>query len=142
MLHARTRSHLASIENVVLLLGIAAGFFAGAPAKPADAPSAGVTSSARPASASVARGEHIARIICSACHVVAKDQEYPPILDTPGPSFLEIANRPATTQRSLRHFITTTHWDMRALPMTMPNPMLTPEDTRAVASYIVSLRAH
>lgn len=92
-------------------------------------------------SAAVARGEHIARIVCSACHVVAKDQEYPPILDTPGPTFQDIANRPTTTEKSLRHFITTTHWDMETIPMTMPNPMLTPEDTRAVARYILSLRS-
>ena len=91
-------------------------------------------------SAAVARGEHIARIVCSACHVVARNQEYPPILDMPGPNFSDIANRPGTTEKSLRHFITTTHWDMQTIPMTMPNPMLTPEDTRAVALYILSLR--
>ncbi len=89
----------------------------------------------------VARGDHLARIVCSACHVVAKDQEYPPILDTPGPAFYDIANRPTTTEESLRHFIKTTHWDMKTIPMTMPNPMLTPEDIRAVARYIMSLRA-
>lgn len=135
-----TRSLPVSGAKIVLLSGIAVCLIAGMPVESADKPSAGVGSVAHPIS--VARGEHIARLVCSACHIVAKDQEFPPILDTPGPSFLDIANRPATTQRSLRHFITTTHWDMRALPMTMPNPMLTPEDTRAVASYIVSLRAH
>ena len=93
-------------------------------------------------SAAVARGEHIARIVCSACHVVAKDQEYPPILDKPGPNFYDIANRPTTTEQSLRHFITSTHWDLETIPMTMPNPMLTPEDARAVARYILSLRGH
>jgi len=91
-------------------------------------------------SAAVRRGEHIARLICSACHVVAKDQEYPPILDAPGPTFYDVAHRPGTTEKSLRHFITTTHWDMQTIPMTMPNPMLTPEDTHAVALYILSLR--
>jgi mono/diheme cytochrome c family protein len=95
-----------------------------------------------PDGAVIARGEHIARIVCSACHVVAKDQEYPPILDQPGPSFYQVANRPDTTAKSLRHFITTTHWDLKTLPMTMPSPMLTPEDTRAVARYIMSLRTH
>ncbi len=92
-------------------------------------------------SAAIKRGEHVARIVCSACHVVANDQEYPPILDVPGPAFAVVANRPATTEKSLRHFITTTHWDLKTLPMTMPNPMLTPEDTRAVALYILSLRS-
>jgi hypothetical protein len=28
----------------------------------------------------VACGEHVARLVCSACHVVTRDQEYPPIL--------------------------------------------------------------
>ncbi len=129
-----TRVPDASHARLVPLLGIVLCQFASAAAStPASA--------AEPArSAVTARGEHIARIICSACHVVAKDQEYPPILDTPGPSFYDVANRPGTTERSLRHFIATTHWDVKSIPMSMPNPMLLPEDTRAVARYIVSLR--
>jgi mono/diheme cytochrome c family protein len=88
----------------------------------------------------VARGAHIARLICSACHVVATDQEFPPILSQATPSFVAIANRPGVTADSLRHFITSTHWDADKLPMSMPNPMLTSEETRAVALYILSLR--
>lgn len=142
MSQTRVRFLPAFPAKALPLLGVAVGLFAGPAARSGDAPLAQSSSVARPESASVARGEHIARLICSACHVVAKDQEYPPILDTPGPNFFDIANRPGTTQRSLRHFITTTHWDEQTLPMAMPNPMLTPEDTRAVASYIVSLRGH
>jgi len=127
VLVTRTGSIAALLASLLWLLGTMP-----APASPAESQQ----------SAAVARGEHIARIVCSACHVVAKDQEYPPILDTPGPTFQDIANRPTTTAKSLRHFITTTHWDMQTIPMTMPNPMLTPEDTRAVARYILSLRAH
>ncbi len=56
------------------------------------------------------------------------------------PSFFEIANRPDTTERSLRHFIMTTHWDERTIPMTMPNQELTAEQLKAVAHYILSLR--
>ena len=141
MSQSRVRFPRVFNAKLVPLLGIVVSLIAGAAARSGDAPRARSSSLARPESASVARGEHIARLICSACHVVAKDQEYPPILDTPGPSFFDISNRPDTTQRSLRHFITTTHWDTRTLPMAMPNPMLTPEDTRAVAQYIVSLRA-
>ncbi|HUO19685.1 MAG TPA: c-type cytochrome [Steroidobacteraceae bacterium] len=91
---------------------------------------------------SLAHGEHIARLICSACHVVAADQEYPPLLITPTPAFREIANRPGTTVETLRRFITTTHWDEGKLPMAMPDPMLTEAQARDVARYILSLRTH
>jgi len=90
----------------------------------------------------LARGEHIARLVCSACHVVAKDQEFAPLLVKPAPSFYEIANRPETSAQSLEHFIKSTHWDLNTIPMTMPNPMLERDETSAVARYIVSLRTH
>jgi mono/diheme cytochrome c family protein len=93
-----------------------------------------------PRDAVAARGEHIARLVCSACHAVASDQEYPPILTKPAPSFSDIANRPGTSVESLQHFIVSTHWDVNALPMTMPNPMLSSDEARAVARYILSLR--
>jgi mono/diheme cytochrome c family protein len=88
-----------------------------------------------------AHGEHIARLICSSCHIVAKDQEFPPILNWPTPSFFDIANRPGVSVKDLQRFITETHWDMDKLPMTMPNPQLTKEQTQAVAEYILSLRS-
>jgi len=88
-----------------------------------------------------AHGEHIARLICSSCHIVAQDQEFPAILNWPTPSFFDIANRPGVSVESLQRFITQTHWDVDKLPMTMPNPQLTKEQTRAVAHYILSLRS-
>ena len=54
----------------------------------------------------------------------------------------DIANRPGVSAEGLQHFITHTHWDTDALPMTMPNPMLMPDQTRAVARYILSLRSN
>jgi mono/diheme cytochrome c family protein len=96
---------------------------------------------ATPANPEVARGEHLARLVCSACHVVAKDQEYPPILTLPTPSFLDIANRPGVSANSLQHFITHTHWDGEKIPMTMPNPGLNRNDVQAVSQYIMSLRS-
>ena len=95
-----------------------------------------------PAAPELARGEHIARLICSACHVVATDQEFPPLLKDATPAFAEIANRPGVTAESLQRFITTTHWDVDKLPMSMPNPMLTQSQARAVSRYILSLRKH
>ena len=88
----------------------------------------------------LARGEYIARYQCSACHVVAKDQEFPVLLIKPAPAFSDIANQPSTSAKTLMNFITTTHWDKNTIPMTMPNPGLTREDTAAVAGYILSLR--
>lgn len=88
----------------------------------------------------LAHGEHIARLVCSACHVVAADQEYPPLLNKAAPDFAEIANRPGVTSASLRRFITSTHWDVDKLPMSMPNPMLTKAEAQDVARYILSLR--
>jgi len=95
-----------------------------------------------PKAADVARGEHIARLVCSACHVVAIDQEFPPLLKQSTPAFAEIANRPGVTAESLQRFVTTTHWDVDKLPMSMPNPMLTSSEAQAVSRYILSLRQH
>ncbi len=97
---------------------------------------------APPAAQSVSRGEQIAREICAACHETASDQEFPPLLQKPAPSFREIANRPGTSARSLAHFIDSTHWNYESIPMKMPNPMLSRADTSAVARYILSLREH
>lgn len=85
-------------------------------------------------------GKNLARIECSQCHVVSPDQEFPPSLDVSAPSFEVIANRPATSERSLRHFISTTHWDGQTIPIKMPAPGLTKQETTAVVAYIMSLR--
>lgn len=88
----------------------------------------------------IAKGEQLAQLICSACHIVAHNQQFSPILREPAPSFEEIANRPDTSEKSLREFLKTTHWDNKTLPMTMPDPMLVAEQRQAVARYILSLR--
>lgn len=93
-----------------------------------------------PADPVLARGEQIARQVCSLCHVTSDHQEFPPILRTPTPSFSEIANRPGTTAKSLQRFITTTHWDENAIPMSMPDPMLMSDQAVAVSRYIMSQR--
>ena len=90
--------------------------------------------------ASVAAGREIALNVCSACHRVAAKQDIDPILQQPVPSFQDIADNPATTAQSLRHDITTTHWDEKTFPMKMPNPMLLPEQADQVSRYILSLR--
>jgi len=82
----------------------------------------------------------MARIVCSQCHVVSPDQDVPPSLNVSAPSFEAIANRRSTNEHYLRHFISVTHWDGRTMPMTMPAPGLTKQETAAVAAYIMSLR--
>lgn len=99
----------------------------------------GIAGAAAP-NAVLLRGEHLARLICTACHVVAPDQEFPPLLRQPAPSFADIANREGVTEQSLRHFITKTHWDESTLPMTMPSLGFNAEQTRAVSRYILSLK--
>jgi mono/diheme cytochrome c family protein len=91
-------------------------------------------------SAQVRRGESVAQLQCSACHVVAEKQKYPPFLEDPPPSFQSIANRPQVSAAELRHFVATTHWDEKAVPITMPNPGLTKSDIAAVIHYILSLK--
>jgi mono/diheme cytochrome c family protein len=86
------------------------------------------------------RGHDVALSQCSACHVVARDQESPPLLRNPAPSFQSIAARPETTEKSLRHFIASTHWDLKTVPITMPNPELSAADATAVVRYILSLK--
>ncbi len=88
----------------------------------------------------VARGEQIAQQQCSACHIVASKQELPPVRQIPTPSFEQIANWPGRDEKFLRRFIASTHWDGKTVPMSMPEQLLTNEETIAVARYIVSLR--
>jgi hypothetical protein len=40
----------------------------------------------------------------------------------------------------LRHFVVTTHWDEKTLPLTMPNPELMDPQIADVVAYILSLR--
>jgi len=100
----------------------------------------GRTQTVAPPAAELAHGEHIARFVCATCHVVAKDQEFAPLLSKPAPSFFDIANRPGVSAESLQHFIAATHWDPDKLDMTMPALMATPEQSRAVTRYILSLK--
>lgn len=85
-------------------------------------------------------GEDLARRSCSACHVVAADQEIPPLLKPPATSFEEIANRPETTVATVRHYVLSAHYDMKTLPAGMPNLMLTSDEATTVARYLLTLR--
>jgi hypothetical protein len=88
----------------------------------------------------VLSGKQLARIACSACHVVASDSESPTPLYDSAPRFDVIANRSATSEQSLQRFITSTHWDGETIPITMPRPELTNQQVVSLARYIMSLR--
>jgi mono/diheme cytochrome c family protein len=77
--------------------------------------------------------------ICSACHVVATDEETTPVLRKPPPSLQAIANRPDTSLESLRSFLLTIHRTL-ANGKDMPNPDLTDEQARDIAAYMMTLR--
>jgi mono/diheme cytochrome c family protein len=76
-------------------------------------------------------GARLARDVCAECHVVAEDQLIDP---GAGPSFFEVVEHPATTELSLRAFLQTPH-------ATMPNLMLTPEETDDIIAYLLKLKA-
>lgn len=77
-----------------------------------------------------AAGASLAREVCAKCHLVAEDQMIDPAV---GPSLLEVAEHPATTELSLRAFLQTPH-------PTMPNLMLTPEETDDIIAYLLALK--
>lgn len=114
------------IPLIGLLLGVGLGLSVAPAAEAADQ--------------QVEHGRELALKVCAACHVVAPSQELSPLLNPPAPAFAEIAKRAEVTRASLRHFVATTHWDEKTLPLTMPNPSLTDSQIADVAAYILSLR--
>jgi mono/diheme cytochrome c family protein len=75
-------------------------------------------------------GARLAREVCAACHVVAEDQMIDPGI---GPWFIDVAEHPATTVLSLRAFLQTPH-------ASMPDLILTPQETDDIISYILTLK--
>ena len=87
----------------------------------------------------VAQGHHLATLICSACHVAARDQPFEPILRPPAPSFDSIAQRASTTGEAVQQFLATTHKDI-GNPGGMPNPQLLDYQISQLTAYLLSLR--
>ena len=76
-------------------------------------------------------GGQLARDVCATCHVISEDQ-----VDDPGvgaPTFFEVVAHPSVTALSLRGFLQTPH-------ATMPDLMLTQEETDDIISYLLTLR--
>jgi mono/diheme cytochrome c family protein len=120
-MHARLAVIAAAVAGLVVLIAPAWGV------KPA-------------AERSAERGRDLALNVCSACHIVAKVQEFQPILNPPAASFAEIINRPGANAAAMRHFVATTHWDEKTVPPTMPSFSLTKEQIDDVVQYLMSLR--
>ena len=89
--------------------------------------------------ASVSEGHRLALLICASCHVVASDQEIPPTLRKPTPSFVSIANRRGVTAESVGNFLRTTHSTITP-PFKMPNPKMADYQIDAIVSYLLSLK--
>ena len=80
--------------------------------------------------ADVARGRRLAQMFCSQCHFITTNQAG----WFNAPSFVAIANDPATTSTSLEVMIETPHPRMAA------RAALSPSDAADLASYIFSLK--
>jgi len=85
-------------------------------------------------------GRTFALEACTGCHIVASDQPFKPVYkgDIRPPDFKDIADKPSATADSLIHYL-----DM--LPIIpkdsqMANADLSPDQTRDVVAYILSLR--
>ena len=77
------------------------------------------------------KGHLLARQVCGECHAVGKrDFGWS---NSQAPSFATIAATPGMTAMALRVFLNTSH-------RTMPNIILTNDQTNEIVAYIVSMR--
>lgn len=87
----------------------------------------------------ITRGGKLSQLVCSVCHVISRDDKHVPQLPEPGPSFVDVAARPSTTEATLRAYLTTKHPDMGSSGR-MPNPRLVDYEIDELVAYILSLR--
>jgi mono/diheme cytochrome c family protein len=92
---------------------------------------------AAPGQVSSAMGHGLAQRICTSCHLIESGQSNPPD-HVGGPALPTVADRPGTTERLLRDHLRTTHANGR-IPLAMPNPALTDDETTKIVDYILSL---
>ena len=74
-------------------------------------------------------GRKVAQDQCAKCHDVGVGA---PALGREGPSFVDIARMPSTTELSLKVFLRSSHRNM-------PNLMLTDDEADALVAYILEL---
>jgi mono/diheme cytochrome c family protein len=89
------------------------------------------------AAGNVEAGRTLALLACTGCHVVLPNQPFAPLIGGLS-DFYTIANRPNTTQASLRRFLS----DLPAVPPRgrMANPALTSDQMEDIVAFIMSLR--
>lgn len=80
---------------------------------------------------SPATGARLAAEVCSECHAVEAGDPISPNFNAP--TFQDIADRPATTALALGVWFRSPH-------PTMPNFVLSPDETGGIIAYILSLR--
>jgi cytochrome c len=85
---------------------------------------------AAPGADSISAGHRLAEAWCKTCHAIGSDASGAP---HPGPDFVKVASMPSTTELALKVFLRTTH-------PSMPNMVLTPEQTDNLVTYILSLK--
>lgn len=85
------------------------------------------------AASDLAAGRELALQICANCHVVARNQPFPPRLNPPAPDFGVIASRSAVTEQGVRDFLASPHGKM-------PDPMLAGYQIDLLAGYLISRR--
>ena len=83
-------------------------------------------------------GHDLAQRLCTSCHLIEPGQANPPG-HIGGPAFQTVANRPDTSERSLRKHLRTTHTNSM-IPLAMPNPQLSEDELNKIISYVTSLR--
>jgi len=83
-------------------------------------------------------GHDLAQHYCTTCHLIDRGQKNP-VDFVGGPAFQAVADRSTTTKESLLTHLRTTHTN-KLVPLKMPNPELTQDETVKIVSYILSLK--
>jgi len=85
-----------------------------------------------PPNPTLARGEHVAQLVCSVCHVVAANQSSRRCCGSRVRHSWRLQSR-GHVRENAAPFSDHHSLDEKTLPMAMPNPELTEEQSRAVA---------
>jgi mono/diheme cytochrome c family protein len=85
---------------------------------------------ATPAADSVAAGHRLAEAWCKTCHRIDASAAR---TESVAPDFVALANMPSTTELALKVFLQSNH-------RSMPNLMLTPDQSGDIVNYILSLK--
>ncbi len=92
----------------------------------------GLTGEAAAQEADIAAGKAYAEQVCAACHAVLANEQISPLPEAP--TFQSVAETPGMTEMALTVWLQSSH-------PTMPNIVLTQDETRNVVAYIRSLKS-